>query len=148
MLDIQTVPIQGDDLILEVSDDNGDNWYKIVCLIKQGFEFTRNPPKTNTQCGQLIGKGVPEMSIPIEGALNVVDDVLVDNAGYASYKKMQGWAKDFPALKARQLYPAGAGGDLTNRINCYLTDLKMDAPVDNIITFTGTLMGFGTWEIA
>lgn len=142
MIDIQTTPVQGEDILLEVSDDNGENWYKIVCLTKQGFEFTRNINRTNTQCGQLIGKGTPEMNIPVEGAVNVVPDEV---GGFASYKKMQVWAKDFIALKARQVAPTGDGSSFINQINCYLTDIKLDLPVDNIAVFSGSLTGFGAW---
>lgn len=147
MVEIQTVPVQGEELLLKVSDDNGANWYTLVCLVKQAFEATRNVNKTNTQCGQLIGKGTLDTSVPVEGAINVIPDDLVNGAGFASYKKMQTWMKDFTALLVDQRHPDNDGASFANKINAYLTDLKMDAPVDNICTFSGTLTGFGAWTI-
>jgi hypothetical protein len=145
-IDIATVPVQGEDVLLEVSE-NGVDWYTLVCMIKQGWEATRNVNKTETQCGQLVGKGTLDITVPIEGAVNVVADDIVDNAGFASYKKMQSWIKDFTPLQVRQLAPTGDGASFTNRSNAYLTDLKMDLPVDNIALFSGTLTGYGTWDI-
>ena len=139
-LAVAVTPAQGEDILLEVSVDGGTTWLKVFCLIKQGFDAARNVNKTNTQCGQLIGKGTLDFSIPVEGAVNVA---VV--AGYASYKQMQSWIDSFTALMARQKAPTSTGADFYNGINCYLTDLKLDMPVDNIATFSGTLTGYGTW---
>lgn len=143
-IDIAMVPVQGEDILLEVSDDNGENYYTLVCLIKQGWETTRNVNKTQTQCGTAIGKGILDNSIPVEGAVNVVEDVV---GTYASYKKMQSWINDFTPLLVRQLAPTADGASFTNRTGAYLTDLKLDLPVNDIAKFSGTLMGFGTWTI-
>lgn len=145
---INTVPVQGEELLLKVSDDNGVNWYTLVCLVKQGFKYSRNVNKTNTQCGQLIGKGTPEMSIPVEGAINVIADDIVNNAGFASYKKLCEWADNFTALLVKQEHPENDGASFKNQMNAYLTNIDMDAPVDNICTFSGTLEGFGAWTRA
>lgn len=122
----------------EVSEDGGTTWLKLVCLAKQGFETTRTVNKTVTQCGTLVGLGPLDNTVPVEGAVNTDPD-----AGYASYFKMQGWIKNGTALMYRQVMD----NDLYNGISCYLTDLKLDIPVDDIAKFSGTLTGFGTWDI-
>lgn len=147
MLNVATVPAQGEDLLLKVSEDNGENWLTLVCLVKQGFEFTRNVNETNTQCGQLIGKGTPSMNIPVEGAVNITEDATLNGAGFASYKKMQTWAKDFTPLIVKHEMPENDNTGFKNQVNAYLVDLKLDAPVDNICTFSATLRGWGTWTI-
>lgn len=141
-LAIATTPLQGEDVLSEISTDNGVTWKAIVCLIKQGVEATRNVNKTNTQCGQLIGKGTLDLNIPVEGAVNVDAP-----AGYVSYKDLQGMIKDFTSVMYRSKSPAD-GSKYYNGTNAYLTDLKLDVPVDNIATFSGTLTGWGDWAIA
>lgn len=138
-LNIATNAQQGDAVLAEVSADGGTTWLKLVCIIKQAFEATRNVNKTMTQCGQLVGKGVLDLSAPIEGAVNTDAP-----ATYASYAEMQTWCKNFTALMFRQVMDNG----LYNGINCYLTDLKLDLPVEDIGKFSGTLTGFGDWTIA
>lgn len=145
MIDIATVPVQGEDVILEISEDDFVNVWTLVCLIKQSFNFDRQTNKTNTQCGRLVGKGTYDLSLPFEGAMNVVEDALTNNAGYASYKKLQEWAKDFTALKVRQVSPTGDGQNFKNQMAGYLTKLNADLPVDNIMTFNGTFEGSGAW---
>lgn len=147
MIDVATTPVQGEELLLKVSDNNGVDWYTLVCVIKQGIEQTRNVNKTNTQCGQLIGKGTIDRKIPVEGAVNVIPDDIVNNAGFASYKKMQEWFENFTSLLVDQRHPDNDGLSFANKGPAYLTDLKLDAPVDNICTFTATLDGWGAWVI-
>lgn len=134
MLSIASNVQQGEGVLAEVSEDSGTTWLKLVCLIKQGFETTRAVNKTPTQCGVQVGLGPLDNSVPLEGAINT-DPA----AGYASYSKMQEWIDDGTALMFRQVMD----NDLYNGISCYLTDLKLDIPVDDIAKFSGTLTGFG-----
>lgn len=146
MIDKATIVAQGEDLLLKVSDDNGANYFTLVCLVKQGMEKTRNINKTNTQCGQQIGKGTIDRGIPVEG---VIDTSIVDEAGgYASYKKMNEWFENFTPLIVDQRHPVNDGANFANKGPAYLTDLKLDAPVDNLVTWSATLTGFGAWVIA
>jgi predicted secreted protein len=150
-IEITTNPLQGEDLLLKVSPDNGETWYTIVCLIKQAIEKTRNVNKTQTQCGQLIGKGVPDVTLPIEGAVNAPVPAVADDEGFASYYLLNKWFHDFTPLMFTQKLPEtpanSAAIGVFNEGKCYITDLKMDAPVDNIITFSATLMVYGTVAI-
>ena len=138
MLNIASNVQQGELVLAEISADSGTTWLKLVCLIKQGFESTRQVNKTMTQCGQQVGLGSLDNTVPLEGAVNTNP-----TSGYASYENMQSWLKNGTALMFRQIMDNG----LYNGINAYLTDLKLDLPVDDIAKFTGTLTGFGEWVI-
>lgn len=142
MITVATTAVQGEDVLFEASEDNGVTWLKLVCLIKQDFEATRNVNKTNTQCGPLIGKGTLETGAPVEGAVNVAAP-----AGYASYAKLQEWMKEFTPVLVRQQSPTLTGSDLKNQTAAYMTDLKLSMPIDNIATFTAQFTGFGEWTI-
>lgn len=132
-------PLNGDDILAELSFDNGENFETIVCLIRQGTEVSRNVTEVNTQCGLLLGKGVLNRNHPVEGAVNISTA-----AGYLSYAKLQEMINDWiPAIFRQQHGVEGA--NLLNQGSVYLTELSLDSPVDNIVTFTGTLRGWGSW---
>lgn len=144
MLDVATVVLQGDDVLLEISDDNEENWYRLVCLTKQGNKFNRPIKTTSTQCGPVVGKSAaPTKSMDFEGVVNVIPDDIVNGIGYASSDKMKFWADNGTALIVRQI--KGDGTDYINKSSAYISDYNEDIPVDDVVTFSGTFSLFGTW---
>lgn len=135
-----TTPVQANDVVLEISTDNGSTYKKLVCLIKQGVEKTRSLNETETQCGVIPGLGPAKTTIPFEGAVNVI---AVDEAStYVSYSDLLTIFEAGNAFKVRQKHPSADGAIFNFSGSCYLTELKLDQPVGNICTFSGSLSLF------
>lgn len=139
-LAVTTVPVQGKDVVLEISTDNGTTWKTLVCLIKQAFEMTRSLNETETQCGTIPGVGSLKKVIPFEAAVNV--NVVGEQATLLSYKDLNAIMESGSAIMARQKHPNADGAIFNNSGKCYLTDLKLDLPINNVCTFSGNLSLF------
>lgn len=134
-----TAPIQGKDVLLSISTDNGTTWKKVVCLIKQGYELSMESTRTVTQCGALVGIGLATESIPFEGALNIVP--AGDASTDLSFKELKTIAKAGNAIMYKQAY-AATPAIIDSEGKAYLKDLKADIPVNNVVTFSATLEAF------
>lgn len=147
MLDIVTTVVQGEDVLLEISDDNEESWYRLCCLTKQGNKNNRAIKQTPTQCGPVVGKGSSvNRTVDFEGYMNVIADDVVDGIGYASGKKMKEWHNAGTALIVRQI--KGDGTDYINKSDAYIQDYNEDIPVDDAISFNGSFVMFGTWTFS
>lgn len=135
-----TAPLNGVDVFLEISTDNGTTYKKVVCLIKQGIEKTRGTNETETQCGTIVGKGSLKRTIPLEGAVN--DVITAEQTTYLSYKELDAIIEAGNAVMVRIKHPAATGDLLDLEGKAYLTELKLDLPVNNIATFSGSLNMF------
>lgn len=135
-------PVQGVDVILEVSADNGVTYKKVVCMTKGGWQIQNPANITKTQCGTFVGLGGAEETVPVEGVVNIIDSA--DASEFISYNELKGFAISGTPLLVRQQVPASGGGNpvLSNTGKAYLTDINLDVPMDNVCTFTATLRIF------
>jgi predicted secreted protein len=125
------------DLLVSISTDNGTTYKTLVCLTKSANALTRAVNKTVTQCGVFVSKGgAAEETVTIEGVVNVV--VAAENANFLSYKELRAFVKNGTAVQVKQANSDdGTGVEITG--DAYMSELNLDAPVDNIATFTATL---------
>lgn len=137
---VTTAPVNGIDIFLEISTDNGTTYKKVVCLIKQGIDKSRGNNETETQCGTIVGKGSLKQSIPIEGAVN--DVLTAEQVNYLSYTQLDAIITDGTAVMVKIKHPADTGAVVNLSGKAYLTDLKLDIPMNNVATFSGTLSLF------
>lgn len=132
-----TAPIQGSDVLLGISTDNGATFKTVVCLTKQGNELAATVNEVETQCGPLVGIGTVKETITVEGAVNIVPVAET----HISYKELKAIVKARSAIKFEQTY-ADTPDVIDSEGKAYITDLKHDAPVGNVVTFTATLKVF------
>lgn len=137
-LSATTAPIQGKDVLLQVSTDNGTTYKTIVCLTKQGNELAATVNETETQCGNIVGVGTVKETITFEGAVNVVPALETTFLSYADLKTI---VKAGNSVMFKQTY-ATTPDEVDSEGKCYITDLKADMPVGNVVTFTATLRVF------
>lgn len=142
MLDIVTTVVQGEEVLLEISDDNEASWYRLVCLTKQGNKGNRPIKQTPTQCGPIVGKGsTVTRTVDFEGYMNVIADDVVDGIGYASCDKMNEWFENGTSLIVRQIKDDGT--DFIRKAAAYISDFNEDIPVDDAVAFNGSFVMFG-----
>jgi len=139
-------PLQGKMVLLEISDDDGANWFALQCLISQGLQLSRTVTTKNTQCGTSVGLGSLDGKIPFEADLNLTPDAAVAGVGTVSLVKLVEWMKAGTLLSVRQQYPADGSGFYRNG-KYYITDYNETLPVDNVVTATGNFQLQGDLEI-
>lgn len=132
-----TAPVQGKDVLLSISTDNGVTHKTIVCLTKQGNELSATVNETETQCGNIVGIGTVKETIPFEGAVNVAPAA----EQHVSYKELKAIVKAGNAVMYKQSY-ATTPDVVDSEGKAYITDLKSDMPVGNVVTFSATLRVF------
>ena len=132
-----TAPIQGVDVLFKISTDNGENYKTVVCLTKQGNELAASVNELETQCGTLVGIGSVKETISIEGAVNIVPVAET----HLSYKDLKAIIKARQPVMYQQTY-ADTPDVIDSEGKAYITDLKHDAPVGNVVTFTATVKPF------
>ena len=135
----EKTPVQGIDVITEVSADNGTTYKKLVCMTKGGWQIQNQANVTKTQCGPFVGVSGAEETVPVEGVVNVIAGD--DATDFVSYAELKAWVKAGTALLVRQ-QTGGATPYVTNNGKAYLTDLNLDVPMDNVCTFTATFKIF------
>lgn len=134
------VPVHGVDLMLTISTDNGVTDKTLVCLTKQSNKISRSVNVIETQCGPIVSKGgSAKETVEVEGAVNLV--LTAEQAQYISYKELRSLIKDGTAVKVTQKYPEDGTG-INIEADGYLSDLSLDAPVENTATFSATLSIF------
>lgn len=139
--------IQGVDILLQISDDNGENWYTLICGESQDNDATRDIKQRTTQCGTVVGKGASvKRNVNFKGVFNVVDDVLNNGEGFASGQKLRYWHNAGTALLVRQI-AGDNGATYINKSSAYISNYKESAPVDDVLDFNVSFFMFGTWVI-
>ena len=128
------VDLLGKDEILEIHD--GTAYLPIGCLTTNSVSLTREVTEgTKTKCN-LNPEGRPQVmtyEVSFEAVAN--DDAMTK----ITYEKLKvEMSKDKPTFW--QIKRNGVGFEFGK---AYLTSLERSAPVDNVVTFSGTLQGVG-----
>lgn len=132
-------PVQGVDVVSEISTDNGTTYKKIICVTKKGWQIQNSANVTKTQCGPFVGLGGAEETVPVEGVVNVVTGDDADD--YVSYAELKTLAKAGTSIMIRQ-QTSGGTPYISNTGKAYLTDLNLDIPMDNVCTYSATFKIF------
>lgn len=139
--------LQGQDVLLQISDDNEENWYTLICAESQDNDATRDMKERTTQCGTIVGKSASlKRNINFKGVYNVTADELTDGEGFCSGLKLKEWHKNGTALVVRQI--VGDGTDYVNKSSAYISNYKETQPVDDVVDFSVSFFMFGTWTIS
>ena len=128
------IDLLGKDEILFIHD--GTAYLPIGCLTSNSVSLSREITEgTQTKCN-LTPEGIPQAPTYEVSFEAVAND---DSTTKMTYEKLKAeMAKDAPTLW--QIKRNETGFEFGK---AYLTSLERSAPVDNVVTFSGTLQGVG-----
>lgn len=134
--------VQGLDLVIEISSDNGNSWKYIACETSSGFSMNRSMTSQQTKCDggtPAVGLGALEWSFNFSGVMSSNPNPMTQ----LSYVEMAELCKNGTLIRARRMNPANDGSVLHQEGDCYVTDISDTAETDGVVTFDFTLTGTG-----
>lgn len=136
-------PIQGKDVILTITDDNGTSTWTLVCAEKQSYKASRDVKQRVTQCGTVVGTSASvKRSITFDGVFSQVAETLTLGKGYCSGPKLKEWLNNATPLVVTQEYDDGS--KLSNSYGAYISDYSENDPIDDVVDFTVEFTLFDT----
>jgi hypothetical protein len=127
---------------IKISIDGGTTKKSVSCKKSWSFNLDNTISEEQTDCGVLIGLGVPKWNFDVEGVVNTTP-----GSTEISAEDFLGLANNQTLFDVFLDYPAGTGTDLYATGKAYLTNLKITNSVGSLMTFTGTISGTGTLDI-
>jgi len=124
---------------LSLDDDLDSPVYRTaVCEEESDGGISNSPTTTQTKCGTFAAPGIPEGTINISGVVNVDPD-----ADELSARQLMDWGNQ--GTKLAVVYQDGADDNSTAGAAIYmagqgyLSDVRVQAPANDVIKFTATL---------
>jgi TP901-1 family phage major tail protein len=135
-------PVQGKDVVLQISSDSGTTFKSLICEISNGFSATRETNSITTKCDD----GTTTRSL---GAYSweMTADAVADTAPTA--------LTQVSYLDVLALFTAGtlltvkiaATGDYFHSGTAYITSLELTNEVNGVSEFSLTLSGSGALDV-
>jgi hypothetical protein len=136
--------IQGSQISLQLSPDNGVTWKDLVCLETYNLPLQTTVTETETFCGVAIGLGQVKFTPSGQGVCETAP-----TTNQVTIKDLQAWQIAKTKLLFRSQYPqtSGAGGSMGSIVslngNCYVTATQETFATVDVVKFTFTLSGQG-----
>jgi hypothetical protein len=118
-----------------------EEYYPIACLVSNGFEESSNEIETTTRDNHGWETSRPtnqKYSISFEGIETVQEEI----TGKVTYKDLQ----DLKKSKTLVSYRIGESTGKRTVGQGYIINLSKDSPASDLVTFSGTLRGFGEYD--
>jgi predicted secreted protein len=136
--------IQGNDVNVEISTDNGTTFKTLICETRSGVSIQRETSSTQTKCNA----GVAQLGI---GALSwsLSFDAVADtdpSASQVTYADMLTLITAGTKVVGRIQYNT-SGTEFYHKGDVYVTDLTLDAATGETVQFSGTLSGTGALDV-
>lgn len=135
--------LNGNDIPLKISIDAGATYKTVTCATTSGVEMSRDVSETETKCGLLTTVGNVKWAVSVEGVVNT------SVAGTEiSYEELLSIMVNNTSTLVKVESPVAAGTDFYIQGTVVMTNLNLDLPSGDFVTFTADLQGSGTPDIS
>lgn len=126
----------------EISDDNGLNWFILVCLQTRTTNFEASTTEESTiNCGVLVDQGDSKASTDFDAVSNVTP-----GAGEVSFKKALDWHINSTPLKVRSIQGV-SGTDWFYAFDAKISAISEAVEANGMHKFSGTILSTGLIDI-
>ena len=137
-----TTTLNGTDIPLKISTDAGVTYKTVVCATTSKVSMSRDTKETDTKCGILSAAGSLKWTVNVDGVVNTTP-----TGTETSYEDLLSIMSANTATLVKIESPVAAGTDFFISGSVVMSNLDLDLPSGDFVSFSCTLSGSGTVDI-